>query len=166
MTTAKEYEAQIRDDIAQEREYVSYVVREHEARVKCLNEREAQVKEMALAMVAADKAAAQHDVNVSVAERVKRIRSGDTYRDAPTTAEIQAAHDYFGTTSEIFAMTYAVMERPDAEIELVLLHRQNVRSSEASAERQAREAAIQRLVSEERDAEYVARVKQQQRLEA
>jgi septal ring factor EnvC (AmiA/AmiB activator) len=167
MISEEEAEARLRADLDRDKKYLAYQRQEFDTREKTLLEREANIKQAAREYVESDKVNRQHDVNVRVAEKVKRYRIGDV-RETPTAAELQAALDYFGADDGLFALCFAVKERDEAAVALVAIHRAETRASEATAERQAREAAIQRLVAEERserESEYAAQRAQVERLE-
>ena len=165
MRTAEELEAQLRSELEQDKAHLRYQRQEFDSREQALLEREANMAEAVIAMVESEKASHQHDKNVALAQRIAQIRLGDAPHPVPTPAEVEAALEHFGATSDVFRLCWSVVERPNSDIALALLYRASTESSEESAKRQAREAAIQRLISEEREAEYAAQRELAERLE-
>lgn len=160
-------EEAIRESIATERHWLNFRMTEHKAAEQALLAREAGVREAAAEMVESERVNKLHQVNVALAERIARFRiSGDVDHEAPSPEAVQEALNYWGATSDVFRLCWATTERPVSDVALVLLHTQATTSAEQSAVRAAREAAISKMVSEQRDVDYAAQVAQQNRLEA
>lgn len=162
--SAKQYETQLRTEIEHDRQWIEYQRAHHEEFDQNLAEREVNVKERAREMVESDLADAQHRVNVTLADRIARIRVGGTLT-VPTLREVSEALAHYGATEDVFRLTNACAVRADAEVALVRLHQQDTNSSEEAAERAAREAVIRRLAQEYRMAEHLANRTLEERLE-
>jgi hypothetical protein len=159
----KEHEARLRADIDRDRRWRDYEATHHADFDQHLAEREANVKALALDLAKSDDAAAQHAVNVNLADRL--IRTKVSTSEVSTPAEVKAALAHFGATDDVLRLAASCLERADAESALVHLHRQVTGSTEEAAVAAAREAVIRRLVREHRMKEHLANRELENRLE-
>jgi hypothetical protein len=160
-----EAEARIRADLERDRRHLEYRRREFDQSEAALLEREATIAEAAAALVDSENAAKQHARNVRTADRVARYRLGDAPRDLPTADEVCDALAHFQSTDDVFRIARPYKEPDEAALALVAIHRADTQSMAESAERADREAAIQRLITENGDADYAATRALQERLE-
>lgn len=160
-------EEAIREDIETERRFLNYQEREYEARKTALLEREAGIKDAAIARIASARAAVLHDANVRLADKIARYHiSGDVEHAVPTPEAVQEALDYWSCSDDVFRLCLATTERPTSDVALVRIYQEAIRSTEKSGRKAAHEAAIAKMVQQLEDAEYAERVAQQERLEA